>query len=63
MADITKCKGIDCPIRDKCYRFTAPDGRWQSYSNFAKYLNETKTECPYFYLHEVKDVKRSKKDK
>lgn len=63
MADITKCKGIGCPIRDKCYRFTAPEGRWQSYSNFVPSLNETKTECPYFYYNGGKDVKRSKKDK
>jgi len=25
MADITKCSGDNCPIKDKCYRFTAPD--------------------------------------
>ena len=23
MADITKCVGINCPIRDNCYRYTA----------------------------------------
>lgn len=26
MTDITKCPGTDCDVRDKCYRFTAPDG-------------------------------------
>ena len=32
MADITKCKGIDCPIKDSCYRYTAEDsGKWQSW--------------------------------
>ena len=31
MTDITKCNGVDCPVRDKCYRFTAKDGIWQSY--------------------------------
>jgi len=25
MPDITKCKGINCPIRDNCYRYTARD--------------------------------------
>ena len=25
MADITKCKGIGCPIKDDCYRYTAKD--------------------------------------
>lgn len=23
MADITMCPGTDCPVKDKCYRFTA----------------------------------------
>jgi hypothetical protein len=23
-ADITMCSGQDCPIKEKCYRFTAP---------------------------------------
>ena len=23
MADISKCEGKGCPIKDKCYRFTA----------------------------------------
>lgn len=35
MADITKCpgeqNGISCPVRDGCYRFTAPTtDYWQS---------------------------------
>ena len=25
MADITKCKGINCPVKDNCYRYTARD--------------------------------------
>jgi hypothetical protein len=25
MADITKCKGTDCPIKESCYRFTATE--------------------------------------
>ena len=32
MPDITMCLGIDCPQKEKCYRFTAkPDEYWQSY--------------------------------
>jgi hypothetical protein len=30
MADIAKCPGVECPIKEKCYRFTAPCGYWQS---------------------------------
>lgn len=32
MADITKCKGDGCPMKDKCFRYTAPANEyWQSY--------------------------------
>jgi hypothetical protein len=24
MADVTMCSGTDCPIKESCYRFTAP---------------------------------------
>jgi len=23
MADITMCSGVNCPVKEKCYRFTA----------------------------------------
>jgi hypothetical protein len=32
MSDVTMCEGIDCPIRNKCYRYTAkPSEYWQAY--------------------------------
>ena len=32
MADITCCSGNDCPVKETCYRFTAPKSLvWQSY--------------------------------
>ena len=31
MADITMCGGKDCPLKEKCYRFTAPESERQSY--------------------------------
>lgn len=32
MADITKCKDEDCPVKNKCYRYTADaDELCQSY--------------------------------
>ncbi len=31
MADITMCSGVGCPMRDTCYRYTAPVGMRQSY--------------------------------
>lgn len=43
MPDITMCNGErgedTCPIRDKCYRFTAsPDPLWQSYFQVAPFI-------------------------
>lgn len=32
MADITMCKGTNCPLKESCYRFTAPENEYrQSY--------------------------------
>jgi hypothetical protein len=30
MSEITKCPGDGCPIREECYRYTAPAGEWQA---------------------------------
>lgn len=49
MADITKCVGTDCPLKEKCYRYKAEDSYWQSYSDFTVYFgNNGKIECEYF---------------
>lgn len=35
MADITMCVGTGCPLRDKCYRYTAtPNEHRQSFADF-----------------------------
>lgn len=31
MADITMCRGTDCPHKELCYRYTAPVSDSQSY--------------------------------
>ncbi|MEN9487999.1 MAG: hypothetical protein RL494_264 [Bacteroidota bacterium] len=32
MSDITMCSGRDCPLKEKCYRYTAPKSKYmQSY--------------------------------
>lgn len=50
MADITKCTGKNCQIKDKCYRYTALDGLWQSYANFNKDKKiKDKKECKEFW--------------
>ena len=45
MADISKCSNTKCKTRATCYRATAPDGRWQSYSEFK--VNKDGT-CDYY---------------
>lgn len=52
MADITKCKGIDCPLKDDCYRYTAKDsGILQSWFYDDNIGEETDDgfECEYFW--------------
>lgn len=47
MPDITKCTGEGCPLKEGCYRFTAPDTEFmQSYFAEAPVLNG---ECEYFW--------------
>jgi hypothetical protein len=31
MPDITMCKGIDCPMKESCHRFTSKPDEYQSY--------------------------------
>ena len=41
MSDISKCSNVSCPIRKKCYRFTAKSSTYQTFSEF-KYDNGCK---------------------
>lgn len=52
MPDISKCNGIDCPIKNDCYRHTAPDGIIQAYGVF-KY-KEGKG-CTWFWDNKSND--------
>jgi len=54
MADISKCFGGECPMRDTCYRFLAPSNEWhQSYFAEVPY-SEGKCEH-YWKTDESKD--------
>ena len=44
MADIAKCNGHNCPLKEKCYRYTVPASDWQTYGDF-KYDDG----CDYFW--------------
>jgi hypothetical protein len=45
MADITKCSGIDCPLKEECFRFKAPESYFQSYFGDVPIVNGV---CEYF---------------
>lgn len=47
MADITKCTGTDCPIKENCYRFTAPVSDWNQSWFFECPLKDG--ECDMYY--------------
>lgn len=51
MADISKCSGKDCPLKEQCYRYTAPDSKWQLRLVIVPYKKETNT-CEMFYNNE-----------
>jgi hypothetical protein len=59
MADITMCKGDDCPKRDNCYRFTAKESSFlQSY--FISSPIEEDGNCnQYWPVNHDKDDKRT----
>lgn len=55
MSDISKCPGLDCPLKEKCYRYTSPSNpKWQSWMGVP---DKTGKECPYFWpVQEEKEI-------
>jgi hypothetical protein len=47
MANITKCTGDNCPIKEKCYRFTAISSKYQSWFS-PPYGRDEPNTCYYF---------------
>jgi len=47
MADISKCSGMYCQIKEKCYRYTAQTAKFQSYI-LPQYDTKIK-ECPLYW--------------
>lgn len=45
MPDITKCEGGECPIKNKCYRYTSPSSMYQSFMGTP--YNFEKKECEF----------------
>lgn len=49
MADIAKCIGVSCPLKESCYRYTAtPSDYWQSYFMSIPYDND-KESCDNYW--------------
>ena len=51
MSDITKCPGTDCPMKEKCKRFTEPSNKFhQSYFLDPPYeKNDTYFKCDMYW--------------
>ncbi len=59
MPDITMCPGEECPLKEKCYRFTAhPNEFRQSFFTGIPY-NEDKEECEYFWDNKEYKIKKA----
>lgn len=48
MADITKCKGINCEIKESCYRYTAKESNY-SQAYFVEVPIKENGECEYYW--------------
>jgi hypothetical protein len=60
MPDISKCEGIGCPLRNKCYRYTSiPTPYYQAWSEYYKYLEHTDNgvKCENFMRDERRGTK------
>ena len=60
MADITMCRGTDCPFKDNCYRHTANASEYrQSYFVIVPY-NKEKEDCEHYWKDERHKIERKK---
>jgi hypothetical protein len=48
MADISKCEGTNCPLKENCYRFTAIANKYYQAYIEPPYNKEEK-KCEYFW--------------
>lgn len=50
MSDITKCKDEECPLKEKCFRYTSPASEYQSYfSGSPRNKNDDSKICTSFW--------------
>jgi len=51
MPDITMCEGIECPMRDACYRYTATPSDFDQYYFIGMPYNDENGECEEYLEH------------
>ena len=53
MADISKCGGVDCSIKEKCYRYTATSNEYRQ-----SYMMPDKKgkDCEYYWDNKQKKL-------
>jgi hypothetical protein len=53
MTDITKCDGKECTMKETCWRYKAPEGRYQSYFTESPHDNKVdeanNTICEHYW--------------
>jgi hypothetical protein len=64
MADITVCPGTDCPVKEQCYRFTAPKNEmWQSsFVEIPGKMEEDKFTCDMYWGEKAEGIWNQLKD-
>ena len=61
MADITKCTGTDCKIKESCYRYTAKSSPYsQSWFMGGIIIIESKHDCDDYWDNKLNDNKGEK---
>lgn len=55
MTDISKCHGIGCDKKEKCFRYTCLSSYWQSY------FQPDVVDCEYFIDNEEKNDRSPEK--
>lgn len=57
MVDITKCGGEGCPLKDKCYRYTASPGERQSFLMKEPFtIKDGKLKCEMFWGDQAEGI-------
>ena len=46
--DITKCTNKDCPLKETCYRWIAPEDEMQSYCD--EWKPDKNRKCEYYWI-------------